>query len=69
MTASQLVKMLQEQIAKRPETGNKEILVLRDNGKRTFRRHNIETLGWRKLTDYSPHGHVAISLSFDGEKY
>ena len=69
MTANQLIARLQDEIAKRPETGDQQILIIRDNGKRTFRTHRIESFGWRKLTDQNPWGHVAISLGFDGNKF
>ena len=69
MTASELVRRLQEEIAERPEAGAEQVLISRDNGKRTNLSHRITSLGWRKLTDYNPNGHVSVCLDFDGSKY
>ena len=69
MTANQLLAMLQEQIAKRPEVGDKEVLITRDNGKRTFVYHEIEAWGWRQWDCGDSHGRVLIALDFDGTKY
>ena len=71
MTTNELIAKLQAEVDKRPGSGDNEILICRNNGKKTYRRHEITSWGWRLwyAQDGNDDGRVVLGLDFEGTAY